>query len=101
MLHKISDSELPLSAQGRIYHLNILPEELADTVITVGDPARVASITNYFDTLEFKRQHREFIVHTGYLNKQRITVLSTGIGTANIDIVMNESYISHQSRKFL
>jgi len=85
-----SPADLIVSDDGRIYHLNIRPEQLADTVITVADPARVEKISCHFDRLEFKQQHREFMVHTGYLGKQRLTVLSTGIGTDNIDIVLNE-----------
>ena len=86
----IPESELILNSNGSIYHLNILPEMLADTVIFVGDPDRVAEITKYFDTIEHKVAKREFITHTGYLNNKRLTVMSTGIGTDNIDIVLNE-----------
>ncbi len=83
-------SELILNPDGSIYHLNLLPEQLADTIITVGDPDRVNAISKYFDTLEFEVYKREFKTHTGTLNGKRISVISTGIGTDNIDIVFNE-----------
>ncbi|HEY0669133.1 MAG TPA: nucleoside phosphorylase, partial [Sphingobacteriaceae bacterium] len=86
----ILDTDLILNPDGSIYHLNLLPEDVAKTVITVGDPDRVAVISNYFDSIELKKGKREFITHTGYLGKKRITVISTGIGTDNIDIVLNE-----------
>jgi len=87
---KISESDLIINPDGSIYHLNLLPGDIADTVITVGDPDRVGEVSKYFDKIEFKKGKREFITHTGYLGKKRITVLSTGIGTDNIDIVFNE-----------
>lgn len=89
-MHKIESSELIINNRGAIYHLDLRPEELAPTVITVGDPGRVAQVSKHFDTIEHKQQHREFITHTGYIGKKRISVVSTGIGPDNIDIVMNE-----------
>ena len=89
-MKKIEDSELIINNRGAIYHLNVRPEELATTVITVGDPDRVREVSKYFDNIEYKNQHREFITHTGFVGKKRITVVSTGIGPDNIDIVMNE-----------
>ncbi|MGJ1406244.1 nucleoside phosphorylase [Sphingobacterium thalpophilum] len=86
----INASELILNADGSIYHLNLLPEDLASTVITVGDPDRVAKVSKHFDRIELKKGKREFITHTGYLGNKRLTVISTGIGTDNIDIVLNE-----------
>ncbi|MGJ1412211.1 nucleoside phosphorylase [Sphingobacterium thalpophilum] len=86
----INDSELILNADGSIYHLNLLPEDLAETVITVGDPERVAKVSKYFDHIEVKKGKREFITHTGYVGSKRLSVVSTGIGTDNIDIVLNE-----------
>ncbi len=86
----IGESELILNADGSIYHLNLLPEDIASTIIVVGDPGRVEQVSRYFDSIEIAKEKREFLTHTGYLNGQRITVLSTGIGTGNIDIVMNE-----------
>ena len=89
-MKSISESDLILNPDGSVYHLNLLPEDIADTVITVGDPDRVAEVSKRFDSIELKKGKREFITHTGYLGKNRITVLSTGIGTDNIDIVLNE-----------
>ena len=89
-MHKIESSELIINNRGAIYHLDVRPEELADTVITVGDPGRVAQVSKHFDHVEHQLQHREFITHTGYVGKKRISVVSTGIGPDNIDIVMNE-----------
>ncbi len=83
-------SELILNKDGSIYHLHLKEEHIAPTVILVGDPGRVEKVSHYFDTVEFKIQNREFITHTGIFKNQRLTVLSTGIGTDNIDIVMNE-----------
>jgi uridine phosphorylase len=83
-------SELVLNSDGAVYHLNLHPEELADTVIVVGDPGRVSQISGYFDRIELKRSNREIVSHTGYLNGVRLTAMSTGMGTDNIDIVMNE-----------
>ena len=87
---KIESSELIINTDGSIYHLNLLPENLASTIITVGDPDRVASVTKHFDTIELTKQKREFKTVTGVYKGKRITVISTGIGTDNIDIVLNE-----------
>jgi uridine phosphorylase len=81
---------LIINPDGTIYHLNLLPEDIAETVITVGDPDRVSEVSKHFDIIELKKGKREFISHTGYLGSRRITVISTGIGTDNIDIVLNE-----------
>lgn len=86
----IPESDLIINPDGSIYHLNLLPEDLADTVITVGDPDRVEEVSKRLDRIELKKGKREFITHTGYLGQRRITILSTGIGTDNIDIVLNE-----------
>lgn len=83
-------SELILNEDGSIYHCNIRPEHLANLVITVGDPDRVKEVSKYFDTIEFQTQKREIVTHTGVLNNQRMTVISTGMGTDNIDIVLSE-----------
>lgn len=83
-------SELVITKEGAIYHLNLRPEEMADTIITVGDPGRVAEVSRHFDKIEHKKAHREFITHTGYVGKKHITVVSTGIGPDNVDIVLNE-----------
>lgn len=87
---KFAASELILNADGSVYHLNLLPEDIATTVILVGDPERVTKVSEYFDEIELKKGKREFITHTGWLNSKRISVVSTGIGTDNIDIVLNE-----------
>jgi uridine phosphorylase len=89
-MSRIAESELIINARGAVYHLDLRPEEIAGTVITVGDPDRVKEISKYFDAIEVTSQHREFITHTGRIGKKRITVLSSGIGPDNIDIVINE-----------
>jgi len=86
----IKDSELILNPDGSIYHLNLKPEHIAHDIILVGDQDRVEKITKYFDTIEFSTQKREFKTQTGFYKEKRITVLSTGIGPDNIDIVLNE-----------
>ena len=86
----IPESELVLNGDGSIYHLHIRPEDLAETVILVGDQNRVTEVSKHFDKIEVQKSKREFITHTGYVGKKRISVVSTGIGTDNIDIVMNE-----------
>jgi uridine phosphorylase len=89
-LDSIATSELIINDRRAIYHLDLLPEEIATSIITVGDPERVQEVSKHFDRIEIKRQHREFVTHTGYIGKKRISVVSTGIGTGNIDIVLNE-----------
>ena len=86
----IKESELILNADGSVYHLNLKPENVADTVIFVGDQDRVEKISKYFDIIDFKIQKREFKTHTGTYKGKRISVISTGIGPDNIDIVLNE-----------
>ncbi|MFH6603932.1 nucleoside phosphorylase [Maribacter algicola] len=87
---RLEPSELILNADSSIYHLNLQPEDIAHTIITVGDPDRVGAVSKYFDSIEIKKGKREFRTHTGLLNGKRLTVISTGIGTDNIDIVLNE-----------
>jgi len=87
---KIQNSELILSGEGRIYHLNIQKENIAPTIILVGDPQRVPVVSAHFDKVEFTAHKREFVTHTGYYQGKRISVISTGIGPDNIDIVLNE-----------
>lgn len=89
-MKSIEASELIINDRGAIYHMNCRPEEIAHTIITVGDPDRVKEVSKHFDKIEFKNQHREFVTHTGYIGKKRISVTSTGIGPDNIDIVLNE-----------
>lgn len=86
----IQPSELILTPEGKIYHLDLAPSQLATTVITVGDPGRVPMVSKYFDTIETTSEHREFKTHTGTYKGKRISVVSTGIGPDNIDIVFNE-----------
>lgn len=86
----LSPSELILNDDGSIYHLNLLPSQIATTIITVGDPERVEAISKHFDNIECKIRHREFLTHTGAYKGKRMSVVSTGIGTDNIDIVFNE-----------
>jgi uridine phosphorylase len=86
----IANSELILNTDGSIYHLKLRPEDIATTIITVGDPDRVADVTKHFDEITVDVQRREFKTQTGSYRGKRITVISTGIGTDNIDIVLNE-----------
>ncbi|WP_417428906.1 nucleoside phosphorylase [Halpernia sp.] len=90
MINKLAASELVLNEDGSVYHLNLLPEDLAEKIILVGDPDRVPKVSKYFDIIEVRKNKREFYTHTGTLRGERITVMSTGIGTENIDIVLNE-----------
>ena len=100
---KLQETDLVLNNDGSVYHLHLLEEHIADQVIVVGDQGRVEAISNHFDKVEFKFHNREFVTHTGMLGKTRISVISTGIGTDNIDIVVNELdaaiNIDHQTRK--
>src|SRR5687767_11447355 len=89
-MKQIPESELILNKDGSIYHLNLHPEEISDRIINVGDPDRVEKVSRYFEKIELKKQKREFVTHTGYYQGKRISVISTGIGTDNIDIVYNE-----------
>jgi uridine phosphorylase len=86
----IPESELIINPNGSIYHLHLKPEQLASTVFTVGDPDRVPLVSKYFDQIDFKIQKREFNTHTGWKNGKQVTVLSTGMGTDNIEILMTE-----------
>jgi uridine phosphorylase len=87
---KIADSDLILNADGSVYHLNLLPKHISDTVIGVGDPSRVYDVSKYFDEVEFEMNKREFITHVGTYKGKRITVISTGIGPDNVEIFFNE-----------
>ncbi|MEO6722754.1 MAG: nucleoside phosphorylase [Ferruginibacter sp.] len=89
-MNRIAESELIINQRGGIYHLNCRPEEIATTIISVGDPERVKEVSKHFDKIEYINQHREFVVHTGYINNKRLSCVSTGIGPDNIDIVLNE-----------
>ena len=90
IMSRIAESELIINNRGAIYHLDCIPTEIATNIITVGDPDRVKEVSKHFDKIEYKNQHREFVTHTGYIGNKRISCISTGIGTDNIDIVLNE-----------
>ncbi|MCX6295585.1 MAG: nucleoside phosphorylase [Bacteroidetes bacterium] len=86
----IAETELILNPNGSVYHLQLLPENIAENIIIVGDQGRVETVSNFFDTVDFKVQNREFVTHTGTFNGKRVMVISSGIGTDNIDILINE-----------
>lgn len=86
----IPETELILNPNGSVYHLRLLPENISENIIIVGDQGRVETVSAFFDSIEFKVQNREFVTHTGTYNGKRITVISSGIGTDNIDILINE-----------
>ncbi len=87
---KMSETDLILNEDGSVYHLNLLPKHISDTIIAVGDPNRVFQVSQHFDDIDFEMNKREFITHTGKYNGKRITVISTGIGTDNIEIFLTE-----------
>jgi uridine phosphorylase len=87
---KISETDLVLNPDGSVYHLSLLPKHISDTIIAVGDPGRVYSVSQYFDEVEFEMNKREFITHVGRYKGKRITVISTGIGPDNVEIVFTE-----------
>lgn len=87
---KISETDLIINPDGSIYHLNLLPKNISDTIIAVGDPSRVYKVSQFFDEIEFEMNKREFITHVGRYKGKRITVISTGIGTDNIEIFFTE-----------
>jgi len=89
-MHIIAETELILTPENKIYHLNLSKDEIADDIILVGDPDRVSVVSNKFDHIEHKIQNREFVTHTGILNGKKISAIATGIGPDNIDIVVNE-----------
>ncbi len=89
-MRRIEESELIINPDGSVFHLHLKPEDIAENIILVGDPGRVELISSFFDTIELKKSNREFVSCTGTLNGKRLTVVATGIGTDNIDIVVNE-----------
>lgn len=89
-MRRIEESELVINKDGSIFHLHVKPGEIADTIILVGDPGRVNMVASYFDKVELERSNREFVTKTGVYKGKRVSVVSTGIGTDNIDIVLNE-----------
>lgn len=104
MEHKLNPAEIILNSDGSVYHLNLLPGEVAETIITVGDPDRVEKVSRYFDQMELKKSKREFVTHTGYIGDKRISVISTGIGFGGIEIVLTEIdqlfHVDFNSRTF-
>ena len=89
-MRQIAESELIINERGAVYHLNVKPDEIAHNIITVGDPDRVKEVSKHFDKIDIETRHREFVTHTGTIGNKRISVVSTGIGPDNIDIVLNE-----------
>ena len=89
-MRQIPESELILHPDGSVFHLRLLPKQLGDIVFTVGDPDRVANVSRHLDKVDFKLQNREFITHTGWKNGHHVSVISTGMGTDNIEILMTE-----------
>lgn len=89
-MSKIPESELIINPDGSIFHLHLRPEDIANTILLVGDQGRVEMVSSYFDKIEVKKQNREFVTHTGTYNGKRFSAISTGIGTDNLDIVINE-----------
>ncbi len=89
-MEKLPNSQLIVNDKGAIYHLNLRPQDIADTVIIVGDPGRVSMISAYFDRIDFQGQNREIVTHTGWIGNKHLSVMSTGMGPDNIDIVLNE-----------
>lgn len=89
-MSKIPESELILNPDGSVYHLSLRPQDIADIILTVGDPSRVHKVSQHFDSVDFEMNKREFITHTGKINGKKITVMSTGMGTDNIEIALTE-----------
>ena len=87
---RISETDLIINPNGSVYHLGLKPEDIADVIITVGDPERVAKVSQYFDQVEHRQVHREFCAHTGWIGKQRLMVISSGMGTDNVEILLTE-----------
>ena len=87
---EIKPSEMPLQPNGSVFHLNLFPDEIADTIILVGDPSRVPVVSAKFDRIDVKKKNREIVTHTGEYKNKRISVLSTGMGVGNLDIIVNE-----------
>lgn len=90
MSHTYSQTDLILNPDGSVYHLNLRPKDVSEKIIVVGDPGRVHRISKYFDAVDFEMNKREFITHTGTYKKKKITVISSGMGTDNVEILMTE-----------
>lgn len=86
----ISSTDLIINPDGSIYHLHLKPGDITDTIITVGDPGRVADVSKHFDSIDFKKVYREFVTHRGIYRDKELTVMSTGMGTDNMDIFLTE-----------
>ena len=93
-MNMINDTELILTDDKKIYHLNLSNDQIADDIILVGDPGRVNVISSKFDKITHKASNREFVTHTGTLKGKRLSAISTGIGTDNIDIVINNIFLN-------
>lgn len=85
-----SETDLILNSDGSVYHLSLKPKDISDKIIVVGDPGRVHRVSSFFDTVDFEMNRREFITHTGTYNGKRITVMSSGMGTDNVEILIQE-----------
>ncbi len=96
IMFDFKDSELVLNSDGSVYHLKLFPEQIANDIILVGDPGRVATVSSMFDNIEHIVSNREIITHTGIYKGKRMTVMSTGMGTDNIDICINELHVLAQ-----
>ena len=90
LMPKISETDLVHNRDGSVYHLALMPKHVSDTILTVGDPSRVNAISQFFDSIEFEMNRREFITQVGIYKGKRVTVISTGIGTDNIEIFFTE-----------
>ena len=95
----MSSTDLIRNADGSVYHLALHPQEVSNTIITVGDPERVFKVSQHFDNIEVQRNCWEFVTHTGSIGNNRLTVISTGIGTDNVDIVLNELHYLHKLKE--
>lgn len=93
----MNGTELILNKDQSLYHLNLKPGDISDLIITVGDPDRVEKVSRHFDSVDLKRSGREFVTHTGTIGSRRVSVVSTGIGTDNVDIVVNELHVLHRA----
>ncbi len=89
-MNRIPESELILNEDGSIYHLHLYPDQIGDLIFTVGDPDRVAEVSKYFDSLDFQNSKREFVTHSGRIGGRKVSAMSTGMGTDNVEIFMNE-----------
>ncbi len=89
-MNRIPESELVLNEDGSVYHLHLLPDQIGDLIFTVGDPDRVSVVSKHFDSIDFQTSKREFVTHTGRIGERSVSAMSTGMGTDNVEIFMNE-----------